>query len=62
MTYGIVERWYPAPSLTQRPAENFDINWQGGHSRLIVTVWYADSAGEDDWKSAIVIFEDVFAF
>jgi hypothetical protein len=62
MTYGIVERWYPASSLTERPAENFDVSWQGGHRRLIVTVWYADNAGEDDWKSAIVIFEDVFAF
>lgn len=62
MIHGIVERWYPASSLTERPAENVDISWQGGHRRLIVTVYYADSAGEGDWKAAVVIFEDVFAF
>lgn len=63
MTNGTVERWHPILGLAERPATIFDISWQGGEQRLIATVRYATDAGEDDGvASAVVIFEDVFAF
>lgn len=63
MEYDRVERWYPVPVLRERPATNFDVSWQGSEQRLITTVRYATDAGEDeDVASAVVIFEDVFAF
>lgn len=63
MTHWKVERWHPASGLAERPATIFDLSWQGGEQRLITTVSYACDAGEDDTiASAVVIFEDVFAF
>lgn len=63
MTHGSVERWYPVVGLAERPATIFDIDWRGGEQRLIATVRYASDADDDDGvASALIIFEDVFAF
>ncbi len=63
MTFGKVERWHPVPGLAERPATIFDVSWQGGEQRLIASVRYAADAGEDYCvASAVVIFNDVFAF
>lgn len=59
MTYGTVEQWHPGLGAINRPASIFDLSWQGGQQRLIVTVWYKDDEGDE---SAVLIFEDVFAF
>lgn len=61
MARSIVERWHPIPGLAERPAAIFDLSWQGAAQRLITTVLFATDAGEDD-ASAVVIFENVFAF
>ena len=63
MKHSRVERWHPIIGLAERPATIFDISWQGGEQRLIATVRYASDAEVDDGvASAVVIFEDVFAF
>lgn len=63
MAYGIVEQWHPAPNAVERKALILDLSWQGGEKRLIATVWFANKAGIDDENiSAVIIFEDVFAF
>ena len=63
MTHGRVERWHPISGLAERPATIFDISWQGGEQRLVATVRYASDAAEDDGiASAVLTFEDVFAF
>ena len=63
MTFGRVERWHPILGLAERPASIFDVSWQGGKQRLIASVRYAADAGEDNGvASAVVIFNDVFAF
>ncbi|SEJ90095.1 hypothetical protein SAMN05428950_104237 [Sphingomonas sp. OV641] len=63
MTYGIVEQWHPAPALIGRKALIFDLSWQGGEKRLIATVWFTNEAGVgEENASAVIIFEDVFAF
>lgn len=63
MMQRVVERWHPVPGLPERPATIFDLSWQGGEQRLVATVRYATNAGEDDSSaSAVLIFEDVFAF
>lgn len=63
MTFGRVERWYPVLGLAERPASIFDVSWQGGEQQLIVSVRYAADVGEDSGiASAVVIFNDVFAF
>ena len=63
MTHSRVQRWHPIIGLAERPATIFDISWQGGEQRLIATVRYASDAEVDDGvASAVVIFEDVFAF
>lgn len=63
MTFGRVERWHPVLGLAERPVSIFDINWQGSEQRLIASVHYAVDAGEDNSvASAVLIFDDVFAF
>lgn len=58
-----VARWEPAIGLPERPAETFDLGWQGGEQRLIATVRYATNLDEDDdTASAVIIFENVYCF
>ena len=63
MIFGRVERWHPVLGLAERPATIFDVSWHGAEQRLIASVRYAADAEEDNGvASAVVIFEDVFAF
>lgn len=58
----VVERWTPSSELRERPAESFDLSWQGGQQRLVLNLHYAADAGEDDEANALIVFHDVFAF
>lgn len=61
MTNTRLLKWVPDPNLPERPATLIDLNWQAGNQRLIATVTYATNRHEEE-ASAVVIFEDVFAF
>jgi hypothetical protein len=59
----IVERWQPSTGHAERPAEIFNLNWQGSEQRLVVTVRFATNLDEEvHTATATVTFEDVLAF